>query len=358
MTADHRGRLRALAIATLCACVVPARAAAQDPRWEVEAYGGLGAAQIASAGLRTLPPPGAPLVTSNPIFPSRETSSWFFGDGAALLNGVNADFGRAARIAPLDAAFAPLDASSAPAFGGRVRRRLSGRSALEVSVDALGRSREATAVPAIVEAARSTFTSAFLDLLGTGPFSGIGVTAVATTAAERRRAIAVTAAIQSDVGSWRALVPYVTAGGGVLSGGGALPSATIEGHYRFAVLGQVPIDEADRVAFHYTRAAAFVAVLGGGVRRNLSGRWGLRIDARVLVGPDRTRVLLDARPSSIAGAPSGFVESFTNPAIQFSNDPSTGRRSSLSGAGLQAFEAFSGGVQAHPIVTIGLSRRF
>ena len=49
-------------------------------------------------GSLTLPAAGAPIVTSSPIFPSRQVPSWIFGDGTTLLNGVNADFGIAARI--------------------------------------------------------------------------------------------------------------------------------------------------------------------------------------------------------------------------------------------------------------------
>src|SRR4249919_2189956 len=92
-------------------------AAAQGPGWEIEGYGGIVAARTASDGNRTLPPAGAPLVTSSPIFPTREVPSWFFGDGATLMNGVNADFGIAGRITPLDATFAPLDSSRVAAVG-------------------------------------------------------------------------------------------------------------------------------------------------------------------------------------------------------------------------------------------------
>jgi hypothetical protein len=358
MSVHQRMRTRAVALAAILACLVPLRATAQDPRWEVEAYGGFAFPQGASAGSRTLPPAGAPLVTSSPIFPGRDTSSWFFGDGAALLNAVLADFDRSTRITPLDAAFGPLEFSSAPVFGVRVRRRLSGRFSLETGVEALARSGRADALPAIVEASRASFAPAFLDLLSTGPFSGIAVNATATTVAARRREVAFTAAINSSFRSFGSLVPYATFGGGVVTGSGALPSATIEGHYRFLVLGELPIDETDRVEVRYARRAAFVGVFGAGVRRNLTEKLGLRIDARVLVGPGSTRVALDARPSSVRGTPAGFVESFTNPAIQFSSDPAVGRRSSLSGAVLQNFETFSGGVQARTILTVGLCRRF
>lgn len=342
------------------ACLlIPASIAAQDGGWEIEGYGGLVAGQSGSAGRATLPPAGAPLVTSNPTFPSRETPSWFFGDGARLLNGVNGAFDRPARIVPIDAVFGRLESSRVPVFGVRARRPLSARYALEVSVDAqVTPGVRAGALSGPVEASRASFTTAFTDLLASGPFAGVSVDATASTHAGSRREVALTGALVRTFRPSRALSPYVTIGAGVISGTGTLPSATLEGRYRFAVLGELPIDETDRVSVRYARAAAFAAVLGGGVRRDLSRAWALRIDARVLFGPDTTRILVDAEPSSVRGVPAGFIESFTNPAVQFSNDPSTGRRSSLSGAGLQGFEVFSGGFQARPVLTVGLARRF
>jgi hypothetical protein len=333
---------------------------AQDRRgWEVDGYGGMVAAQSASAGSLALPPAGVPLVTSNPIFPTRETPSWFFGDGATLLNGVVAAFDRSARVVPLDAAFGPLESSRVPVFGIRVRRGLSPRYALELSVDAQASSGiRSDAVPGIVEASRASFTTTFNELLATGPFTGASVVANASTQSGSRRDIALTGALVRMFRPSRTLAPYVTVGGGVIAGTGSLPSASVDARYRFSVLGELPIDETDRVSFRYARRAAFIGVLGGGVRRDLSSTWALRIDARVLVGPDSTRVFLDAQPSSVRGVPAGFVESFTNPGVQFSNDPSTGRRSSLSGPALQEFEVFSGGFRSRTLVTLGITRRF
>ena len=344
----------------LLACLlVPASIAAQDRRWEVEVYGGMVAAQSASTGSLTLPPAGGPLVTSNPIFPTRETPSWFFGDGAALLNGVNRAFDRAARIVPLDAAIGPLESSRVPVLGVRVRRGLSARYALELSVDAQASPGiRADAVPEIVDASRASFTTAFTDLLATGPFAGASVVANASTQEGSRRDIALTGALVRTFRPSRALAPYVTVGAGVIAGTGSLPSASLDARYRFSVLGELPIDETDRVSFRYARRAAFAGVLGGGLRRDLSSVWALRIDARVLLGPDTTRVFLDAQPSSVRGVPAGFIESFTNPGVQFSNDPSTGRRSTLSGPGLQEFEVFSGGFQARTLVTVSFGRKF
>jgi hypothetical protein len=104
---------------------------------------------------------------------------------------------------------------------------------------------------------------------------------------------------------------------------------------------------------------AFVGVVGAGLRRDLSDRWGVRIDGRVLVGPHTSRLLIDADPVVAQATPADFVESFTTPAIQFSNNPSTGRESSLGEPGLQGFEAFvADGLQARVLITAGVFVRF
>jgi hypothetical protein len=349
-----------LPLLAFCIWVTAVSAAAQESRWDVEGYGGVVAARTAGEGTRTLPVAGAPLVTSNPIFPTRQAPSWFFGDGATLLNGVNADFGRSGRIVPLDEAFAPLDSKRVAALGVRVRRRLNDRLSAEISVDAFTQPEDTTSgLDEAVESARASFRTAFIDLLATGPFSGVSVAASGTTASEtRRRETAATLALNARFPPWGAFVPYLTFGGGLLTGSGSLPSASLEGHYRFSVLGEVAIDETDRVSVRYSRGASFVAVLGAGLQRNMSDRWGLRIDGRMLLGPDATRITIDASPATVRTGPSGFIESFTNPAVQFSNDPSTGRRSTLSAPALQGFEVFSGGLQTRTLVTIGVVRRF
>ena len=344
----------------LCVCASAGPASAQHPRWEVEGYGGGVAARTAGDGSPTLPAAGAPIVTSSPTFPSRQVASWFFGDGATLLNGVNADFGNPGRIAPLDASFAPLGSSRVAVVGVRVRRRLGGRMALEIGVDAFTRPEDrSSGFAGAVESARSSFKTAFTDLLATGPFAAVAVDAAGSTAADvRRRETAATLSLNARLARWGSFAPYATFGGGVVTGSGSLPSASLEGRYRFSILGQVPIDETDRVSVRYSRRTSFVAVLGAGLQRDLSARWGLRADARILVGPDTTRVFIDATPSATRTAPSGFIESFTNPAIQFSNDPSTGRRSSLSAPALRDFEVFKGGMQTRTLLTVGILRRF
>jgi hypothetical protein len=99
--------------------------------------------------------------------------------------------------------------------------------------------------------------------------------------------------------------------------------------------------------------------MGAGLRRELSPRWGLRIDGRLLLGPNGTHALIDATPTVATLAPPGYVETATYPSIQFSNNPSTGRVSSLGAPGLQGFAVFSGtGVQLRGMVTVGIFVKF
>jgi hypothetical protein len=348
----------------VAAFATPARAqsspvAATRTVWEVEGYGGFSDRSVAT-GAAALPAAGAPITTSNPTFPSRQTPSWFFGDGSALLNGALGDLGLPNRITPLDSALGSLGFNArGPAGGLRVRRSITPRLSAELSVDVLGESLGLTnAMSGAVESSRASFVTTFQGLFASGPFSGAAVTATAATANGSGREVATTGSIRLHCAPRFGLVPYFTFGAGVLARTGTLPSATLTGNYQALAVGSVPINETDRVVVRFSQGAGVVAVLGAGLRRAVSARWGIEADGRVLVGPDPAHALLDASPSVASGTPAGFIESFTYPSIQFSNSPSTGRSSSLGGPALQGFSALSGGVQAHVLVTLGVYVRF
>lgn len=333
----------------------------------IEVYGGLGIARVPGSGVLTLPAAGPPIVTSNPIFPSRQTSSWFLGDGAAMLNDALADLGILNRIAPLDAALAAPAFEHRPgaAFGVRVRRSFRTRFELEASVDVLpSRTRATKAFTAATEIARASFQDTFAALFASGPFLGTTVDASTSVAAGSSRRVALTGALVVPLGAHHGLSPYLTAGLGVLSTFGAAPSVTLTGRYRTTVHAgvptvDVPIEEFDRLTIRFQGRTAPVGLGGGGVTRSFAGSWAVRVDGRALIGRDTARALMDATPSSTTGSPAGFIELFTFPAIEFSNNPSTGRQSSLSGSGLHAVTIFEGtGIAVHAMVTVGIVKRF
>lgn len=334
---------------------------APTPRWEVEGFGGLSLFELPSGGTAALPPAGSPLTTSGPTNPSRRVPTWFLGDGASLLNGVNAEFGVAGRITPLDGALASLGLSgaNAPAFGLRVRRALTDRLAMEISADILPGSRELSSeLVSAVEATRASFESAFAGLLSSGPFTAVAVTATASMANQSSRELATTAALRWSPTSGR-IRPSITLGGGLVHQIGDLPSVTLTGNYRFQILGTVPINETDTLRLRYEQGSALVGLIGAGLRGMLSERLGWTLDGRVLLGQQTLTLRLDSEPTVTTGTPEGFIESFTTPAIQFSNSVNTGRESSLSGTPLTGFKTFStSGVQTRYLITAGLVIRF
>jgi hypothetical protein len=166
------------------------------------------------------------------------------------------------------------------------------------------------------------------------------------------------------------LIPYLTAGAGLLTNRGDWPDATLVGNYRFStsavnvgpgnrlVFSTIPINETDSVTVQASRDKhAFAGVVGGGLKYSFARHWGVRGDARVYMSKYTSRVTVTASPSVAAGVPAGATQTFTSPNIQFSNNPSFGS-STLSGS-LAGFETFSGSsVQSTTMVTGGIYFRF
>jgi hypothetical protein len=333
--------------------------------WEVEGYAGLTRGVRSGDGTAALPPAGDPLASTSPIFPARRTPSWFFGDGALMLNQALEALGVEDRVAPLDGAIAALDSagSTGAAFGMRVRRRIAPRADLELSADVLSGS--ASLPDDLVDAAaaaEASFEDAMQGLFASGPFTGTEVTSRSTRRGGTAREVAFTGAVSLRLAAGGALVPYVTLGGGLVAGIGDGDELTVEGRYRTSLdipgAPAIAFDETDRVTLRYGHGRTFVGVAGAGVRRDMSDRWSVRIDGRVFIGGDNTRLRIDAAPSTARGTPAGFVETLTHPNLQFSNDPASGRESSLS-ASLDGFDAFAGsGLSTRVLITVAIVRRF
>ena len=110
-------------------------------------------------------------------------------------------------------------------------------------------------------------------------------------------------------------------------------------------------------------------ILGGGVKYQVSPRWGMRLDARVpSAGTPRAR-LFDATPTVVLGQMPAGRDCLTRyPTIVFSNnssDPVTAggvtavEASTLTGPALTGFRTFSGtGVSSHTDITAGIFWRF
>lgn len=355
----------AFAVATVLLPANAADAQTSDRRWQVELLGGLSIFELPTSGEAALPAAGPALPTSGPTNPSRRIPTWFLSDGASLLNGANDEFGVASRLVPLDDALGRLGLSgtNAPVMGLRLRRDLSARWSIDLSTEVwTGATEIDPALLDAVETSRASFESAFAGLFATGPFGATAVSTDVVISERTSRELAVVGSVRYHLltGSWS---PYLTVGGGVLTRIGSLPSISLHGSYQFQVqaanVPAVPFSESDTVTLRFEQAAGPVGVAGLGMRQQLSPRMGFAIDGRVYVSRETLSLRVDSAPTVTTGTPAGFIESFTTPAVQFSNNTSTGRASSLSGTPLNGFKAFTtSGVQLRYAVTAGIFFRF
>jgi len=351
----------------------------EAPKWEVEFHGGGLFSTNPTGGTISLPAPGQPFMTvpltptASPL-PSRYEPSWYFGDGTLLFNQAATALGQLPdQIVPLDAVLArPLgEHRGGGSAGVRVSRVLTPRVTAELSVDyGFATLRITPANGAAIETTRASFNQAWRRVILFNPNRVLNnLTSTATLADGSARQLFTSGAVNINLTTSGALIPYVTVGAGVVSMTGDVPSATLTGNYQFRLGSGPPVDETDNVTVHDARTRHTLAgVLGGGVKYHVSSRWGLRFDARVALSKAAANTELDATPTVARLTPAGRGSLGGAPSIQFSNnstDPvtSTGvtavAASSLTGPPLSGYRTFTGsGAMSHANVTIGVFLRF
>lgn len=336
-------------------------AAAQEARWEVEVHGGGILSSGVSGDSRQLP--AASAFTASSGRTSRRVSSWYFGEGADLLTRVSAQLAGGPGLSPLDAVLtgALADPAAGAQLGFRVSRSLSPRLALEFTFDYSAAPAEIDVeTAALLETSRASFVSSWTGILQTGPFVDADVAATSDVDRRGGRRTFATATLNVDLRTEGRLIPYLLAGGGVVSSVGEGPTARLEGRYAFDVASGWQGRELDRLSIrHDTTAHGFTGVVGGGVKWMATRRWGVRLDARLYLSDLTTRTILDANPEVATLTPVGQVSSVTFPSLQLSNNPITGFPSSLSGPGIEGVQTFeAGGVRPQLAITGGLLWRF
>jgi hypothetical protein len=337
-----RGALGCFVAATVSVLFMAVPVDAQRPRnSEVEFHVGGNFVGSVPDGTASLPAAGQPFTTVVGT-PSRRVSSWYFGDGALLFNQANAALGLGSRITPLDPLFESSlsDPQGGPSFGFRLGRAITRRFGVEFTLD-YRRSPLAVRPSATtaVEAARTTYISAFTALTGTGPFVSPTVSSVSTMAGNDLNQVTATGAFIVNLKTSGRAIPYVSAGAGARVNGGEMPTVSLEGHYSFQPLGLFPVDEVDSVIVRTSIDEGVVGVLGGGLKFAFSRRWGARFDLRALFNKVSVATLVDARPRPSSRTPSGAAASFSTPSLQFSNTSTLGL-SSLTGPTLSGFRTF------------------
>ena len=351
----------------------------QTPKWEVEFHGGGLFSTNPTGGTISLPAPGQPFMTvaatptASPL-PSRYEPSWYFGDGTLLFNQAATALGQLPdQIVPLDPVLAgPLgEHRGGGSVGVRVSRVLTPRVTAELSVDyGFATLRITPANGEAIETTRASFIQAWRGVILFNRNRVLNsLTSTATLADGSARQLFTSGAVNINLTTSGALIPYVTVGAGVASMTGDLPSATLTGNYQFRLGSGPPVDETDTVTVHDARTRHTLAgVLGGGVKYHVSSRWGLRFDARVALSKAAANTDLDATPNVARLTPAGRGSLGGTPSIQFSNnstDPvtSTGvtavAASSLTGPPLSGHRTFTGsGAMSQANVTIGVFWRF
>jgi len=336
----------------------------RDAKWTAEVYAGVSMTPTPPGGAADAFPAGTTFRTE-PGAPSRANASWYFGDGAALFNEVNAQFAsrfnlRFPQLTPLDGALtsAALARRGAGTVGIRATRRLTKRFGVEASFESSRQRLELTgAAKDAIEAARASFERAFSGLIATLPQTRLQVTSTAEIddVATRRRLI--TGALTIGLTKHGRVATHALVGAGRLVGRADPIEARLHGNYQFRFLDTFPIDESDTVAIRFAdRGAGMVGVFGGGVTADLGGRHGLRGDVRVIVGRSGISTSVDASASAQRTAPFVALPSNTSPSLQFSTSAS--ERSSLSGA-ITGLNTFTGsGLDTRILLTVGYFIRF
>jgi len=357
-------RLAVALAAMLPVAAMPADAQtpASNAKWQVDVHaggsmsaGGTGGTAIAEFPLGALLP-GGPATT-------RAVSSWYFGDGTQLFNQTNGALGGTGRITSLDSVLrsAIANRNNGAAFGVRISRSLTTRFAAEFTFDYAPASvRMTDEAEDAIQASSASFGPAWTSLLSTGATANR--TASSSAAIDRGDGHEMTlgAALKIRLPGTARLLPYITAGAGVVRTSGTLPSATLTGNYGFRFGGVFPMNEQDVVTSRAeSKETTPVGLAGGGLEYNIAARHGIRGDVRVRIGGGAVDTLVSASPSVMTQTPAFVINTGTTPSVQFNNNPVTGRQSSLSGPAISDMRTFEGsGTRIVTTVSIGYFVRF
>jgi len=329
------------------------------PRFEVNFHGGFASGSGTPDGLSETPPVLQTFTMADGVTPTRAVSSWYFGDGASLLNQVLQARGTSARLDLLDVPHWPAASRRAgPQFGVTLGHHVKGGVWLEWSVDVgmdpLGFDDDARSR---VENSRADFETAFKALAASAAsiITSSTVTSTADFNPDGRR-LMVSGVIHYR-GDGPVMRPYLLAGLGAASSFGNPGTVTLKGTYRFTTPGQTTIEETDTMRLSYEASGSAIWIFGGGMMRDLSRSSAYRVEIRLLASSTNLTGHLDTEPSQVTASPGGaIILNATSPGLQFSS--STAIRSNLS-EHQNGFQAFTGDARAFQwVLSAGYVRRF
>jgi hypothetical protein len=361
------GTLPALLLTFLLPAPAEAQNAAPQGKLTIELYGGGSVASGSSSGTPIAGfPVGTPFTLQSGA-PSRAVSSWFFGDGAVLLNQVLARFATNAattfpRIASLDDALRSGGGQqgSGALFGLRVGGAVTDKVSLEFGIErGLAKMELSDPLSDALQAASDSFVDSFQALLATAPLTNLSVNSTVTTRDSSSAQTRVSAALKWTVYRGGRLQGYLAGGGGVIINSGDAPQSVLNGRYTFRLFGAFPMDESDRVVVTLDQKKTNpMGLVGAGFTYDLSSSSGLRADVRLLLSSMKDRVTMTAAPGVVAGTPPSTLSTDTgiSPGIQFTTQP--GLRSTLSGPN-ENLTIFTGsGLSKQIAFSLGIFKRF
>src|SRR6266550_1854692 len=277
---------------------IAASASAADQSWEVEVHGGYVLSSNPSSGTGALPGTNSASASTVP--------SWYFGDGALVLNQALTSIRRNPSIVALDSVLKSpfVERRSGGSVGIRVGRVLTPRFTAEFTLDeGFGALAVTPSSQKAIEATRASFVTAWSPVLSSR--GSPTVTSLATIGDRENRQRFATGALLINLASRGRLKPYAAFGAGLVAGQGEAPAAQLVGSYQFslALPSGTPIPapmfhETDTVSIRSSVHNAFTGVLGGGFKYALSQRWGVRADVRDYISRNSVDTVLTATPTS------------------------------------------------------------
>jgi hypothetical protein len=344
---------------------VTASQAIAGQRWEVEVHGGALVSSNPTGGTSLLPAPGTDIPLSGGTIVTRRVPSWFFGDGAAILNQILGPRSPV-KITPLDSILQSsiVERQSGVSYGVRADGPLTPRFSVEFALDgsqtplALRSSQKAA-----VSASQTSFLATWNQLLDGLARGGEVVTTDATLDGKRGHQIVTSGALLINLRSSTTFTPYIAAGIGYIAARGGAPAITVVGNYDFSLppapIGPLfHINETDTVKIQSVAENTVTAVFGGGVKYALGDRWGVRADLRDYVHRNVIRTTVTTNPQNATPGPGvvNFFPSLNAPAIVFSATPLSLSTLSTTLNDVQTFKGHGGVNQIN--VSAGVYWRF
>lgn len=300
--------------------------------WQIAVHVGTASMRTSTQGSARLP------VMVTRVLPGVNTTvplvtSWYIGDGAALLNDAMATLGYTLRMTALDPVLTHVgtERDRGLALGFRVSRAFNSRFGAEFGLDAsLVSVRLTDDARGGIEASRVSFERTF------GGYPGATAGSNASIDQGDGGWLNATGAVNVNVLTSRRVTPYLTVGGGIGRSLGVVPNVTLVGRYQAPLAGGAILDVTDTVTIRYEEKVAPVFLLGGGFMFELTRRVGISGDIRFGLRPNTGRIAVDAVRSD-KGAP---FATFAGPPVS-------------------DFETFTGGgLDVQTTVTVGYFTRF